>query len=74
MDMFQLYDAYYKKDYRKFLELFDNYLEKGYGLDLKIISIYIIVLERLNKYDKAYRITKKIEKEMIKHGFICSVL
>ena len=74
MEMNLLYETYKEKNYNKFLELFNKYIEKGYGVDIPIINTYIIVLIKLRKYDEAYHILRKVEKELIADRLINSVL
>lgn len=66
MDIILLYQAYKRKDYNKFLELFNEYLEKGYGVDIPLINTYIVCLTKIRKYDEGCRILKKCRKRFYK--------
>lgn len=74
MDIILLYQAYKRKDYNKFLELFNEYLEKGYGVDIPLINTYIVCLTKIRKYDEGCRILKNVEKDFINNGLINTVL
>lgn len=62
MDRMELYDIYYRKDFKTFLEKFEKYLENGYGIEDTLIGCYIHALITTKKYDKAYKILKVLEK------------
>ena len=64
MDRLELYDIYYKKDFKTFLEKFEKYLENGYGIEDTLIGCYIHALITTKKYDKAYKILKSLEKNV----------
>ena len=72
--MDELYQAYREKNYKKFLELFNEYLEQGYGVDIPIINTYVIALTKLRKYEEATRALKNVEKELIKDRLITPVV
>lgn len=72
--MDELYQAYREKNYKKFLELFNEYLEQGYGVDIPIINTYVIALTKLRKYEEATRVLKNVEKELIKDRLITPVV
>ena len=74
MDAGVLYQAYKEKNYNKFLELFDEYLKEGLGVDIPIINTYIISLTKLRKYEEAARVLKIYEKEIIRDHAINAVL
>ena len=74
MDMNLLYKTYKEKNYNKFLKLFNEYLEMGYGVDIPLINTYIIALTKLRKYEQAARVLKTYEKELIKDRAINTVL
>ena len=72
--MNELYQVYKEKNYAKFLELFYEYLEQGYGVDIPIINTYIIALTKMRKYDEAMRALKNVEKELLKDRLITPVV
>ena len=57
-----LHTLYNNKEYDKFFQVFNEYIELGYGLDQNMIYYYISALAKTKKYDKAYNITKRFEK------------
>ena len=72
--MDELYQAYREKNYKRFLELFNEYLEQGYGVDIPIINTYVIALTKLRKYEEATRVLKNVEEELIKDRLITPVV
>ena len=58
----QILNAYYQKYYANFIVLFNQYVDKGYGIDVELISKYIKVLIRTNKFDKAYKMLRWLER------------
>ena len=68
MEKQELYTLYYNKDYDTFLELFENYIKEGYGLDENMIYCYINILLIKKRYDHAYKIIKMLEKNMNKYN------
>lgn len=58
----QILNAYYQKYYANFIVLFNQYVDKGYGVDVELISKYIKVLIRTNKFDKAYKMLRWLER------------
>ena len=66
MEKQELYDAYYSKKYDIFLELFNNYIKDGYGIDEKIIYCYINILLVKKKYEHAIKLIKILEKNIKK--------
>ena len=57
-----LIEAYYNNDYKRYIELFDDYILEGYGVDSTMISYYITVLIRIRKFDDAYKLIQEMEK------------
>ena len=64
MDNQILYNLYYNKEFKKFLEEFEKYLEYGYGIEDTLIGCYIHSLITTKQYDKAYKLLKQLEKDM----------
>ena len=63
----QIINAYYQKYYTNFFALFNQYISNGYGIDIDLICKYIKVLIRTNKYDKAYKMLRWLERYSSKY-------
>ena len=57
----KIIDAFYKKLYSYFFELFKQYMDKGCAIDSELVNLYIKALINTNKYDKAYKMLKWYE-------------
>lgn len=66
MDRDKVYSFYNNKQYDKFLDAFEEYLKNGYGIEDTLIGCYIHALIATQKFDKAYKILKALEKDVEK--------
>ena len=59
---YKLIKLYLNEKYDEWLELFNEYLDKGYGVDFETIRSLIIILSKKGEFDKAAKILKGLEK------------
>ena len=57
----ELLTAYNKGLYERFITLFNDYLNQGYGIDYGLITRYVLSAIRLRKFERAYNICKLVE-------------
>ena len=66
MEREEVYNLYYNKKYNEFLDAFNEYLKNGYGIEDTLLGCYVHALIITQKYDRAYKILKVLEKDVEK--------
>ena len=65
---YKLITIYRSGNYVKWLEVFNEYVEKGYGIDYETLKSLAIVYSKLGKFDDAIRVIKLLEKSIDKYN------
>lgn len=63
----KLIRLYHSGNYDKWITLFNDYVNEGYGVDFETIKTFIIILMKTSEFDKAYTMIKRLESYLDKY-------